>query len=182
MSWLSYLNDCVAVTGEFRRCDRRSPSVFRQTLTSTTPSPSATSVSRTSGTRASTPRRSSTTRAAGEAEGADDALQAPARDRRAGDDGEHHHRDQGQAVGILPRHDPAALGRGPARDDGRGRLRRARRRLDQGPHHAQLVAAAQHRMHADRTARRALLHRAGPDDEDRQALRMGSRASNRASR
>ena len=28
---------------------------------------------------------------------------------------------------------PAALGRGPARDDGRGRLRRPRRRLDAGP-------------------------------------------------
>ena len=33
----------------------------------------------------------------------------------------------------------------------------------------------QHRMHADRTARGALLHRAGPDDEDRQALRVGGR-------
>ena len=58
------------------------------------------------------------------AEDADDALQAAARDRRAGDDGEHHHADQGQAVGLLSRHVAAALGRGPARHDGRGRLRR----------------------------------------------------------
>ena len=40
---------------------------------------------------------------------------------------------------------------------------------------AQLVASAQHRMHADRTPCGALLHRAGPDDEDRQTLRMGGR-------
>ena len=63
------------------------------------------------------------------AEDADDVLQAAARDRRAGDDGQHHHRDARQAVGLLPRHDPPALGRGAPRDDGRGRLRQSRHRL-----------------------------------------------------
>ena len=63
----------------------------RKTRTSTTPSPSATSASPTRTTRASTPRRSSTTRTCRrQREDADDALQAAARDRRAGDDGEHH--------------------------------------------------------------------------------------------
>jgi len=52
------------------------------------------------------------------AEDAHDAVQAAARDRRAGDDGEHPVRDEGQAVGVLPRHDAAAVGRGPARHDG----------------------------------------------------------------
>ena len=36
-------------------------------------------------------------------EDADDVLQAAARDRRAGDDGQHHPPDEGQAVGVLPR-------------------------------------------------------------------------------
>ena len=53
----------------------------------------ATSASRTCTTRASTPRRSSTTRRSRPAEDADDALQAAPRDRRAGDDGQHHRRD-----------------------------------------------------------------------------------------
>ena len=108
----------------------------------------------------------------GAGQGPDDALQAAPRDRRAGDDGVDHHPDAGQAVGLLPRHDPATLGRGPARHDGRGRLRRPRRRLDEGQDHVQLVVPAQHRMHADGAARRAVLHRAGADAEDRQAVRV----------
>ena len=48
------------------------------------------------------------------AQDADDALQAAARDRRAGDDGQHHSRDQGQAVGLLPRHVAASSGTRPA--------------------------------------------------------------------
>ena len=55
----------------------------------------------------------------------DDALQTAPRDRRARDDGQHHPPDEGQALGLLSRHVAATLGRGPARDDGRGRLRRA---------------------------------------------------------
>ena len=51
-----------------------------------------------------------------------------------------------------------------------------------GPDHAQLVAPAQHRMHADRAARRPLLHRAGPDGQDRQAVRVGGRRRARATR
>ena len=120
---------------------------------------------------------------AGAAEAADDVLQAAARDRRARDDGQHHRRDAGQAVGLLPRHDAAALGRGPARDDGRGRVRRARHRLaDARADQLHLVARAEHAAHADRAARRALLHRAGPDAEDRQALRVGGRPATRACR
>ena len=53
------------------------------------------------------------------AQDADDVLQAAARDGRARDDGQHHHRDDRQAVGVLPRPDPPALGRGAPRDDGR---------------------------------------------------------------
>ncbi len=45
------------------------------------------------------------------------------RDRRAGDDGQHHSRDEGKAVGLLPRHVATALGRGAARDDGGRGLR-----------------------------------------------------------
>ena len=85
---------------------------------------------------------------------------------------------QGQAVGVLPRHVPAALGRGPARDDGRGRLRRPRRRLDEGPHHA---TTGRMRLNTECTPMerhaRAVLHRAGADAEDRQALRVGGRRS-----
>ena len=40
------------------------------------------------------------------------------------------HETQREALGLLPRHEPTALGRGPARDDGRGRLPRPRGRLD----------------------------------------------------
>ena len=38
----------------------------------------------------------------------------------------------GQAVGLLPRHDAPALGRGAPRHDGRGRLRRARASTGRG--------------------------------------------------
>jgi hypothetical protein len=108
------------------------------------------------------------------AEAADALLQAAARDRRAGDDGEHHRRDARQAVGLLPRHVAPALGRGAARDDGRGRLRGARASLARaGAHQLHLVARPQHAADTDRTARGALLHRAGADAEDRQALRVG---------
>ena len=37
----------------------------------------------------------------------------------------------------------------------------------------QLVAAAQHRMHPDRAPRGPLLHRAGADEQDREAVRVG---------
>ena len=40
---------------------------------------------------------------------------------------------EGQAMGILSRDVAATLGRGPARDDGRGRIRGQRRRLDARP-------------------------------------------------
>ena len=40
----------------------------------------------------------------------------------------------------------------------------------------------QHRMHAARTARGAVLHRAGADAEDRQAVRVGGRRRSPASR
>ena len=103
----------------------------RQSPTSTTRSRGATSASRTRTTWASTPRRSSTTRHAGRSA---KTLMMFYKRLREIDVPEMMasiiHRDAGQAVGLLPRHDAPALGRGPPRDDGRGRLRRARRRLD----------------------------------------------------
>ena len=90
---------------------------------------------------------------------------------------------QGQAVGLLPRHVPAALGRGPARDDGRGRLRRPRRRLD-----ARRGSRTTGRMRLNTECtpieRHAVLYfiEQGLMTEDRQALRVGGRAASRASR
>ena len=49
----------------------------------------------------------------GAGQGADDALQAAPRDRRAGDDGDDHRPDAGQAVGVLPRHVAGSSGTRP---------------------------------------------------------------------
>ncbi len=54
-------------------------------------------------------------RKTGRAQDAHDVLQAAAGNRRPGNDGEHHHGDEGEAVGLLPRHDAPALGRGAPR-------------------------------------------------------------------
>ena len=116
-------------SGRARRaaCTRPSP-------TSTTPSPAATSGSRTCTTRASTPRRSSTTPTiAARAK----TLMMLFKRLREIDVPEMMAsiivETKGKPWGYYRDMIAAALGRGPARDDGRGRLRRHRRRLDARP-------------------------------------------------
>ena len=108
------------------------------------------------------------------AEAPDARLQAAARDRRAGDDGQHHRRDHRQAMGLHARHDAATLGRVAPRDDGRGAVCRSRRRLAlAGARQLHVVARPEHADHGARAPRGAVLHRAGADAAPRQALRVG---------
>jgi hypothetical protein len=59
----------------------------------------------------------------------------------------------GQAVGLLPRHDTATLGRGASRDDGRSGVREPGHRLGEaGDDQLHVVAGAEHAIEADRAA------------------------------
>ena len=149
--------------------------------TSTTPSRAATSGSRTCTTRGSTPRRSSTTPTSTPRP---KTLMMLFKRLREIDVPEMmasiivetkgkpwgYYRDMTRQLWDEARH--AMMGEVGFVANGR--------RLDAGPDHAQLVAPAQHRMHADRAARGPLLHRAGADDQDRQAVRVGGRRRGRA--
>src|SRR4051812_15657645 len=79
-------------------------------------------------------------------------------------------------MGLLPRHEPPALGRSAPLDDGRSRLRATRHRLaEEGHGQLHLLAWVEHATHAHRTPRRALFYRTRTYVQDREALRVGSR-------
>ncbi len=146
--------------------------------TSTTPCRSATRGFAIPTTRASTPRRSSTT---SDSRPRAKTLMMLYKRLREIDVPEMMasiiHQTQGQAVGLLPRHVAPALGRGPPRHDGRGRLRRPGHRLDAGPINFTWSLRLNTQFTPHGAARRAVLHRAGAD-----AARPASATSGRSAR
>ena len=83
-------------------------------------------------------------------------LQAHARDRRARDDGQHHSGNARQALAVLSRHDPSAMGRGASRDDGRDRICLYGNRLVHHSLEFHMVSWTQYHTHRERASRSAL--------------------------